>query len=430
MTLRPRLLLPLLFVALATSTPSQAPPPEKTFEERLVEILKERGIVDEATRRELLELAARMKAEEAAKREGLDREIRALEAVAGRAVQGETPEVKASYRKGFILETADGDFSMRIGGKLQIRGSYLDRDDDGTGNNATEFDVHRARAEFEGNAYGKDLTYKLSVDLRGGSSSLRDGYLNYAFDKAVQIRGGQFKVPFSRQELTSAFRQQFVDRSFVTDQFAPGREPGAMLHGSMEAGVFEYAFGAFNGDGQNVNTNDDNAVRWAGRAAVNPFGAIPYSEGDLDRSQEVLLGIGVNAMHNPTRGTPDADVDTVGLDGILLTGGLSVQGELFLQRADVEGGPTAEDEGAYVQAGYLLAEGWEVAGRIAGASFDNDILVVGDTRQQREYQLAFSRYFRKHDLKVQADVTHRSIDVLGNQDELDRVLRLQAQLVF
>ncbi|MGH7149877.1 MAG: porin [Planctomycetota bacterium] len=430
MTPRPLLLLPVLVGVLATWTPSQSPAPAKTFEERLVEILEERGLVDEATRKELLDLATRMKAEEAAAREGLDREIRALEAVAGRGSQGEAPEVRATYRKGFILETADEDFSLKIGGKLQIRGSYLDRDDDGTGSNSTSFSVNRARAEFEGNAFGKDLTFKLTTDLRGGSASLRDGYLNYAFEKAVQIRGGQFKVPFSRQELTSAFRQQFVDRSFVTDTFAPGREPGAMLHGSMEDGVFEYALGAFNGDGQNVNTNDDNAVRWAGRVGVNPLGAVPYSEGDLDRTQEILLGIGVNAMHNPTRGTPDADVDSFGLDGILLTGGLSVQGELFLQRSDVENGPTAEDEAAYVQAGYLIADGWEIAGRVAGASFDNDVLATGDTRQQREFQVGLSRYFRKHDLKIQADATHRSIDVLGNQDELDRVLRLQAQLVF
>ncbi|HKB14613.1 MAG TPA: porin, partial [Planctomycetota bacterium] len=352
------------------------------------------------------------------------------EAVSGRESQGEAPEVKASFRKGFVLETADGDFSLKVGGKLQIRTAYTDADDDGPGHNATDFDVHRARAEFEGNAYGKDLTYKLTTELRGGSASLRDGYLNYAFDKSVQLRGGQFKVPFSRQELTSAFRQQFVDRSFVTDAFAPGREPGAMLHGAIEDGVFEYAIGAFNGDGQNVNANDDNAVRWAGRVAVNPFGAVPYSEGDLDRTQDVLLGIGANAMHNPTRGAPDADVDSFGIDGILLASGLSVQGELYLRRSDIENGPTADDEGAYVQAGYLFAEGWEIEGRMAGASFDDDVLVAGNTRQQREYQLGLSRYFRKHDLKIQADVTRRYIDVFADTDLLDHVLRLQAQLAF
>ncbi|HKB17315.1 MAG TPA: porin, partial [Planctomycetota bacterium] len=244
------------------------------------------------------------------------------------------------------------------------------------------------------------------------------------------LRGGQFKVPFSRQELTSAFKQQFVDRSFVTDAFAPGREPGAMVHGAMEDGVFEYAVGAFNGDGQNVNANDDNAVRWAGRVAVNPFGPVPYSEGDLERTEEVLLGIGVNAMFNPIRGATDADVQSFGIDGILLTGGLSVQGELYLRRADLENGPTADDSGSYIQAGYLIADGWEIAGRFAGASFDDDVLVAGNTRQQRDYQLALSRYFHKHDLKIQADVTRRSTDVFADQDLLDSILRVQAQLAF
>jgi hypothetical protein len=67
---------------------------------------------------------------------------------------------------------------------------------------------------------------------------------------------------------------------------------------------------------------------------------------------------------------------------------------------------------------------------LAGASFDDDVLAAGATRQQREYQLAVSRYFRKHDLKLQADVTRRVVDVFGGGDLEDSVLRAQFEVAF
>ncbi|HET6204224.1 MAG TPA: porin [Planctomycetota bacterium] len=431
--MKPRVLLPvsLVFGLVVPAAFSQEPVPATTFEERLVQILKERGLVDEAAKKELLDLALRMRAAEATKKGDLDKEIRTLAAAFETTGQDQTPSLKISYKKGFLLETPEGDFSLRLGAKTQMRATYVDSDEDGPAGDSLSIAVNRLRLEFEGNAYGKELTYKFVPELRGGSVSLRDGYLNYAFDRELQIRAGQYKVPFSRQELVSAFRQQFVDRSFVTDLFAPGREPGVMVHGGLSEGMFEYALGGFNGDGQNVNTNDDNALRWAARVAVNPLGPVPYSEGDLDRTQEPRIGIGANFFHNPVRAvSPDVDVDAFGFDGVFFLQGLSVQGEWFVRRSDADTGPTATDVGGYLQAGYCLENGWEGAVRLAGASFDDDVLAAGATRQQREYQLAVSRYFRKHDLKLQADVTRRVVDVFGGGDLEDSVLRAQFEVAF
>src|SRR5437867_8331709 len=104
MASRAFLVLPIAFVLAAPAVLSQSPPPEKTFEERLVEILKERGLIDEAAQRQLLDLAARMKAEDAARKSQLSAEVRSLEASFSKSgeQEGGAP-VKLGYDRGFKL---------------------------------------------------------------------------------------------------------------------------------------------------------------------------------------------------------------------------------------------------------------------------------------------------------------------------------------
>src|SRR5262245_32048584 len=152
----PYLLLPGLLVATAFSQNAE---PTKSFEERLVEILRERGLLDAATEKELLDLAAQMRAQDKESSAALDREVRALAAAfeKGGAQDQAKPPVQVAYDHGFKLTTPDGDFSLRIRAVVQLRATYSDLDDSDAGSDDTlSLSVNRLRLGFEGNAYGKD----------------------------------------------------------------------------------------------------------------------------------------------------------------------------------------------------------------------------------------------------------------------------------
>jgi hypothetical protein len=62
-----------------------------------------------------------------------------------------------------------------------------------------------------------------------GSAGLNTMTLNVDWTKGKRLfrtQMGQFKVPFGRQEMTSSFNQQFVDRSIVAGEYERGRDLG------------------------------------------------------------------------------------------------------------------------------------------------------------------------------------------------------------
>ena len=150
---------------------------------------------------------------------------------------------KVYYKEGTRIETADVDLKINI--QLQPRFTYEDLDQEGRedagvdgGEDSASFDLRRVRAVFSGNLLNKQFSYMLRTDLRSdsGGSDLKEAWLQWNSDSA-NMRWGQFKIPFGRQEMASSSAQYFVDRSAVSDFFSPSYQPGAMLHGPLGDGV-------------------------------------------------------------------------------------------------------------------------------------------------------------------------------------------------
>ncbi len=124
------------------------------------------------------------------------------------------------------------------------------------GDDKGSFRIRRAKTKFEGWAYTKNLTYELQLNWADSANVLEDAVVNYDFTKGkklFQLKAGQFKVPFGRQELTSSGSQQFVDRAAVSNTFARGRDIGIQLWGTPLAGQVDWRFGIFNGNGRTVS---------------------------------------------------------------------------------------------------------------------------------------------------------------------------------
>lgn len=371
--------------------------------------------------------------------------------------------------KGVTFTTQDEKFQLTFGGRLQFRYTFTDFGVNAAGKSDTsQFDAKRIRMIAQGYAYSKDLTYKLEFDPRAYATDTHKGlietYINYRLIDEAQIKVGQMKTPFARQELTSDGALQFVDRSIVVDAFKPTYDIGAMLNGKIANGLAYYYAGIFGGAGQ-TSTRNTNDNLFVARAVVNPLGDMAYSEADLDGSAKPLLSIGADYFRNTLNKTAAATATSTGLDnsisnyaasgGWLYKGtvnsaafaavndkldvdsygadlafkwlGFSLQGEYLLAQAvNQRSGGILRAQGYYAQAGYMvIPKTLEVACRYSyldpnrDAANDHMIETIG----------AVSYYFNKHNLKLQADVGNIHTQTATTPTD-DMQYRVQAQLIF
>ena len=365
--------------------------------------------------------------------------------------------------KGFTFTSPDAKFQLSLGGRGQFYYQYLDRDDvNGPAKEVSTYRVRRFKIYMSGYAFTKDLTYRVQLDVAKSTSILDDGWINYRFVDEGQLQAGQFKMPFSRGELTGDGVLQFVDRANAVDAFKPSYDVGVMLHGKAGGGKLAYNAGLFNGTGQG-GTRTTNSGAWAARVVYNPLGDMPYNEPDLANSPNPLLAVGADYFANTlkrnsnstfldtTTSTPpyagtsgwlgkDAanttifdntervDVGTYGFDAAFKWRGFSATGEYFGAKAEGQGrGRSVHARGYYGQAGYfLIPKHLEVAARYSSVDPNRDRA----QDLQIEVTGAVSYYFQGHNLKIQGDYTNIHTQVAGKQATDDKQMRVQAQLAF
>src|SRR5690606_7437382 len=162
------------------------------------------------------------------------------------------PDLPTSgYSKGLFLQSSDGKFKMVFGATLQARFTRTSEDTDMTdAEYGVNFSLPRARLTLKGHAYTPDLTYKFQSDFGKGSVSLKDLFFDYRLHDWVHVRVGQDKRPFSRQQVTSSTKQQFVDRAITDKAFGGGRDVGIQVHNEFtDVEGFGYGLGLYNGTG-------------------------------------------------------------------------------------------------------------------------------------------------------------------------------------
>lgn len=323
------------------------------------------------------------------------------------AAKGEAVEGKMSYDGGTRLNFGS-DFDMKINLRIQTLYTYNDYDEsEATGRDDTGgFDLRDVRAEFAGNLLDKEFSYKLSTDFAddNGGNELKDAYLQWNWSDAAQWRMGQYKQPFSRQENVSGAKLQFVDRSEVTDLFAPGRHRGTMIHGAV-AGSGHYYAGIFNGfsddEGNNAGPSDNNYTGvWQFTYDIGDYGSRDY-EGDVNMTRGFAMTMGAAFMYGQGEeaGLGDFDHWDFNADLGMRAGGWSAQGEFYHGVLEFD---DSDDEnkntGFYVQTGYFFVpEKWEAAVRFGYLNPDED---TSDLDDAQEYNVALGYYIKGHSLKL------------------------------
>jgi phosphate-selective porin len=285
--------------------------------------------------------------------------------------------------------------------------------------------VRRYKFKLSGKVYD-NWKYKLQMNFAGtgdaGRDALEDAYVQYTRNRMAQVWIGQGKAFFGRQELTSSGKQQFVDRSIANSEFAPGRDIGVGLVGVNESKTFEYNVGAYNGNGRNETSNDNDSYMYVGRLVFTPFGAYKPEESSLDYPEDPRLAIGVSGMMNTfTDMGVDLDETTLGVEAAFKVLGFNTVAEYFSKTSDLAGGGDVDTDGGYLQLGYLFPNRkFELAGRHA-------LVEVDGGEETTETGVAASYYIAKHRYKVQGD--YRVID-REIADTEDGEFRVQLQIQF
>ncbi len=385
------------------------------------------------------------------------------------------PVLKVTWKDGKTSIETD-KARLDISNRIQFR-STLEQPDGGGSKGS--YRIRRAKTKFEGWIYTQDLTYELQLNWADTASSLEDAAVNYDLTRGrrlAQIKGGQFKVPFGRQELTSSGSQQFVDRSIVSSEFALGRDQGLQLWGQTPGCSIEWRAGMFNGNGRNKSANDNDKFQVDARVTWLPLGEVEdrcpkkygserirevkYSESDFETGPSGLRPLLAVAAQYEANDLRDSDPNTAAIDREVFGGdvvfkmrGLSVMGEYFRrvsepeQALDPNGAPVDfdafETRGWHAQVGYFIyqpkrreSDGKEavrrfveVAVRYATIEFTEEAAALVKARDddRNERGVALNWFLNKHNLKLQAD--YRQIEK-ELQDLTDDEFRLQVQYIF
>jgi phosphate-selective porin OprO and OprP len=453
---------------------------ERSVDGRLLEILKQRGVISEAEFGELKKLESELR-KESDLESSVNQQVNEMVA----RLADDAPKLSYKPGTGFGFKTADGKFSLSLGGRIQVRATYSARDDENGNQNPEDLQdiaVQRARIWFKGFAWDPNLKYEVQLEVAGGTArppntagtafdsadtslnrlvELRYAYVDWQIcDKKPwhNLKAGQFKVPYSRQQMTSSGRQEFVDRALTDPAFSPSFSPGVMYWGTRfgeKEDVLEYYAGIFDGasaigiiEGANIQNNDDGML-YAGRVAVNPFGALAYSEADLRPCPDwckLLMAFGLNGYYhqdnNRSVALDNFDDWGVGIDAAMAWRGWFAQAELHY-REDAQ--PNANDDvesiGWYAQVGYMIVpQTFEVGLRWAEVAWDGTTAAgtptVPTNSAAREYLLVLNYYWHEHNMKLQFDFgrveSHFAADDNGaNPNNIDEWrARMQFQLIF
>ena len=352
------------------------------------------------------------------------------------AIVSPTHAAETGYDSGFFIAGEKGDaiYRIRFNGRIQTR-LTLEMFEAADKDTEVAFVVQRARFGFEGYFLSKALTYKFQADFGGGKVGLKDYYWDYAFCDGLHLRVGQWKKPFSRQQIMSNVRLELVDRAPTDRAFGARRDVGLAFHSDYEeAPGFEWAIGVFNGAGENAAPDlwEPEGVVRIGYGSAG-FGKDRYSEGDLECAaypEKCGLRWAVAASAYAAGGMPkDGNKGQVvsELDFIIKASGLALTGALFVdfnlgQQAD---GGGLDKTGFYAQASYYIA-----AAKLAPIFRFASIMPESDeVATTRESTIGLTFYPAKHNLKFQNEAT-LVMSKLGNVDTTDWVVRTQAQFSF
>jgi phosphate-selective porin OprO/OprP len=277
-------------------------------------------------------------------------------------------DFKVFWKDAPRFETNDGDFTLKLGGRIQTDAVAIDADDDvedevGNVENGVEF--RRARISLEGELYER-YEFKMQYDFAGGESTFKDVYVGMTKIPWVGgVRVGQFKEPFSLEELTSSNYGTFLERG-LPNAFAPARNTGIQLANHVLGDRMTWAAGAFRdtddfgdriGDGEWNFTGRVTGLPWYDDEAHLLHLGTAYSfrnpnDGEVGFSQRPEIH--TTPRYVNTSAIPADDYQLLGLEGAFVFGPASVQAEWIRSDVNADASANPDFHGWYAYASWFI----------------------------------------------------------------------------
>jgi hypothetical protein len=355
---------------------------------------------------------------------------------------GLSPNLEMGYNKGFYFKTLDDKFSAKLRNRMQYKYQYTDRDigtDGSPEEDESTFDFRRIRTKISGNAYGKNVKYKIEWDSSTDDVDLRDAYVEFKHIPWANIWAGQGKV-FSRQVLTSSASLQMIDRADTIDEFRfqnDERKRGVAVHSDkILDGKFDYSIGVYNPQARTTD-NNINTMLYLARTSYYPFGPYEsYKESDLEYTETFKAHIGGGiGFEQIGQNESDSDEDEVDQTQLLAEfgfkyKGLSLAGEYHyrkrkvldpLETADLGTAVSAKeslhDQGFFVQGGYfIIPKKLEIAGRYELIDYDSQNPSFGTSGLLDNicsYTAGLNYFLHGRDHKIQINYKHWDVGLSG-----------------
>jgi phosphate-selective porin OprO and OprP len=327
--------------------------------------------------------------------------------------------------------------------------------------------LRRARVNLTGD-FAEQFDFKMEGDFQqsDGTNNGRTGFsatdifINWHQFPAAQIKIGQYKAPFGLEQLTPDTSLYTIERTLPTGAITPERQIGMELWGTPLASIWPaqknlltYYAGVFNGNGRNINTNDDNYFMYVGRLELMPFNGKIFGQqsflklgGDILNSRDekgVNISESGNLLVNSDGSLspftlPSADERTAwSVDAWLEVGPFDLIGEYLqehVQGRTVNGVPPTFSnfmtDGFYVTGAYFLFP------KKLQAVVQWQYLNPGQKGNDGLYSIlgGLNYYIHGNDLKLMINYIHtwsdfRQVNAEFGQDQFDEVIG-RMQLMF
>jgi phosphate-selective porin len=328
------------------------------------------------------------------------------------------------------------------------------------------FRLRRARINLTGD-FAEQFDFKIEGDFAqsDGTNNGRtafsgtDIFINWHQFPAAQIKAGQWKAPFGLEQTTPDTSLYTIERTLPTGAITPERQIGVQLWGKPFTNVWPdqkdlltYYAGIFNGNGRNINSNDNNNFMYVGRLESTLFkdvfgkGSFLKLAGDVLNSRDdkgVNISQSGNLLVNVDGSLssftlPGADERTAwSVDAWLKLGPFDLIGEYleeYVNGRTVNGVPPGfadfTTDGYYITAGYFLIP------KKLQAVVQWQYLNPGQKGDDGLYSIlgGLNYYIHGDDLKLMVNYLHtwsdfRQANPEFGQDQFDQVLG-RVQVMF
>ena len=180
---------------------------------------------------------------------------------------------KSYWDKGYHLDSEDGNFNLKFGGRIQYDEAIFFQDSDnetayGTLDNASE--LRRVRFVNSGTLY-KFLEYKLEFDFANGNAAVTDAFITLTKIPVVgNIRIGHQKEPFSLDQMNSSNDMTFMERAPVV-AFKKQRNSGLLLFNNVLEQRATWAVGFYHNSDAKGKSLPEDKYNVTGRITGLPY---------------------------------------------------------------------------------------------------------------------------------------------------------------